>query len=76
MAGAVAALSLTAKISRMVAYGGAVVATASRLYASQAGTNFAKDVDQLRCLTQEVETMLGSLEQNAPCIPSTAAPED
>lgn len=76
MAEAVAALSLAANILQMVEYGSVFVATAWKIYASKADTHLAKDFDQLRYRTQEVEKILGSLEQNDSTIPSTAALKD
>ncbi|KAI7782256.1 hypothetical protein LA080_013662 [Diaporthe eres] len=58
----------------MVECGSAFVATAWKIYASQADTPLAKDLDQVQYLTQDVEKILVDLEQNG--IPSTAALED
>lgn len=64
MAEAIAALSLAANILQMVEYGGFFVTTAWKIYSSQADTRLAKDFDHLRHLTEDVEKILGSLEQN------------
>ncbi|KAK7707098.1 hypothetical protein SLS64_007307 [Diaporthe eres] len=62
MAEAIAALSLAANILQMVEYG-------------NTPNPLAKDLDQLQYLTQDVEKILGDLEQNdsLAIIPSTAA---
>lgn len=66
MAEAVAALSLAANILQMVEHAGVFFQTAWKIYSSQADTHLAKDFDQLRYLTREVEKILCSLEQNDP----------
>lgn len=77
MAEAIATLGLAANILQMVEYGSKFVAAVWKIYdASQADHPLAEDLDQLRCHTQEVEKILGSLEQNDSIIPSTAALED
>lgn len=64
MAEAIAALSLAANILQMVEYGGFFVTTAWKIYSSQADTRLANDFDHLRYLTEDVENILGPLEQN------------
>lgn len=64
MAEAIAALSLAANILQMVEYGGFFVTTAWKIYSSPADTHLAKDFDHLRYLTEDVDKILGSLEQN------------